>query len=149
MKDWLAAWMGDAAFDATCTPDLHYEDPVTPNPLRGPDQLHRHAAQLRAAFPDFRIEEVGETLVDASRACVAWRALGTHKGDLGVLPATNEFVIVTGLHYLELDDGRIRRARSFFDLYDAAQQIGLLPKRGGLGETALLILRGFGGSIRR
>ena len=49
-----------------------------------------------------------------------------------------------GLHYIELSDGAVRRARGFFDLYDAATQLGLLPARGGLGETALLLLRGFG-----
>jgi hypothetical protein len=38
----------------------------------------------------------------------------------------------------------VRRARGFFDLYDAATQLGLLPSRGGIGETALLVLRGFG-----
>ena len=38
----------------------------------------------------------------------------------------------------------MRRARGFFDLYDAATQLGLLPARGGMGETALLMLRGFG-----
>jgi hypothetical protein len=53
-------------------------------------------------------------------------------------------VTVHGLHYLELTDGAVRRARGFFDLYDAATQLGLLPARGGLGETALLLLRGFG-----
>ncbi len=34
--------------------------------------------------------------------------------------------------------------RAFFDLYDAAMQLGLLPQRGTLGERALLMLRGFG-----
>src|SRR5204862_14570 len=42
------------------------------------------------------------------------------------------------------DDGRIRRARGFFDLYGAAMQLGLLPAHGSLGERALLVLRGFG-----
>ena len=45
---------------------------------------------------------------------------------------------------MELTDGRVRRARGFFDLYDGAVQLGLLPQRGGLGEAALLLLRGFG-----
>ena len=38
----------------------------------------------------------------------------------------------------------MRRARGFFDLYDAATQLGLLPARGGIGESVLLLLRGFG-----
>ena len=64
-----------------------------------------------------------------------------------MLPATDRFVVVHGLHYVELADGLVRRARGFFDLYDAATQLGLLPARGGLGEAALLLLRGFG--VRR
>jgi hypothetical protein len=48
------------------------------------------------------------------------------------------------VHVVELADGRVRRARGFFDLYEAGIQLGLLPGRGSLGETALLLLRGFG-----
>jgi hypothetical protein len=83
--------------------------------------------------------------VRGANACVPWRALGTHRADIGqTLPATDRFVTLHGVHYLELSDGAVRRARGFFDLYDAATQLGLLPARGGLGETALLMLRGFG-----
>ena len=39
--------------------------------------------------------------------------------------------------------------RAFFDLYDAATQLGVLPGRGTLGEKALLVLRGFGLRSRR
>jgi hypothetical protein len=45
---------------------------------------------------------------------------------------------------VELSDNTIRRARSFYDLYDVATQLGILPSRGGIGETVLLMLRGFG-----
>ena len=38
----------------------------------------------------------------------------------------------------------MRRARGFFDLYDTAIQLGLLPSRGSLAESALLLVRGFG-----
>ena len=77
--------------------------------------------------------------------CVPWRALGTHGGDLGqMLPASDRPVTLHGVHFIELSDGAIRRARGFFDLYDAATQLGLLPARGGIGETAMLLLRGFG-----
>jgi hypothetical protein len=48
------------------------------------------------------------------------------------------------LHYAELEDGRLRRARGFFDLYDVSVQLGLLPAHGSFGEKALLMLRGFG-----
>jgi hypothetical protein len=123
---------------------VSYEDPVAMHPLRGVEELDRHAMALRGAFPDLRIEATAAPLGRGQHACVPWRALGTHRGDIGALPATDRFVALHGLHYLELADGAVRRARGFFDLYDAATQLGLLPARGGLGETALLMLRGFG-----
>ncbi len=141
---WRAGWAG-AGFESCCTPDVSYEDPVVLNPLHGVDELDRHAVELRRAFPDLRIEATSLPLSRGELVCVPWRVLGTHRGDIGaMLPATDQFVTLHGLHYIELSDGAVRRARGFFDLYDAATQLGLLPARGGLGETALLVLRGFG-----
>jgi hypothetical protein len=144
---WRSAWEG-AGFESCCTPDVTYEDPVAVDLLRGVEALDVHAAGLRQAFPDLKIEATSPPLFRGAHACVPWRALGTHRGDIGqMLPATDRFITIHGLHYLELSDASVRRARGFFDLYDAATQLGLLPSRGGLGETALLVLRGFG--VRR
>jgi hypothetical protein len=141
---WRDGWQG-SGFEACCTPDVSYEDPVTVEPLHRVEALDRHAATLRGAFPDLRVEATAPALARGDHVCVPWRAVGTHRGDIGPgLPATNRFLTLHGLHYLELVDGVVRRARGFFDLYDAATQLGLLPARGGLGETTLLLLRGFG-----
>jgi SnoaL-like polyketide cyclase len=141
---WRAGWEG-AGFEACCTPDVGYEDPVAVQPLRRVEDLDGHARMVRAAFPDLRVEATAPPLARGDHACVPFRALGTHRGDVGTfLPATDRFVTLHGLHYLELSEGKVRRARGFFDLYDAATQLGLLPARGGMGETVLLMLRGFG-----
>jgi len=140
---WRAAWAGDG-FAGCCTPDVSYEDPMSVEPLRGVDELDARASAIKGALPDLRIEATSPALGTGSHACVPWRLLGTHKGDTPVLPATQRFLVIHGLHYVELSDGAVRRARGFFDLYDAATQLGLLPARGGLGEAALLLLRGFG-----
>jgi hypothetical protein len=141
---WRAGWEG-AGFEGCCTPDVSYEDPIAVQPLRRVEALDSHAMALRAAFPDLRVEATAPPLARADHVCVPWRALGTQRGDVGTaLPASNRFVTLHGLHYLELSDGLVRRARGFFDLYDAATQLGLLPTRGGMGETVLLMLRGFG-----
>jgi len=146
-EQWRAAWEG-AGFEPCCTPDVTYEDPVAIDLLRGVDALDRHAAALRQAFPDIKVEATSPPLFRGAHACVPWRLLGTHRGDVGkMVPATDRFITIHGLHYLELTDGSVRRARGFFDLYDVATQLGLLPSRGGVGETALLLLRGFG--VRR
>ena len=143
---WRAAW-GSAereAFAACCSAGVSYEDPVAGEPIEGLDAITAHAAGYREAFPDMRIEPAGQSLFQGDFACVPWRLLGTHRGSFAGIPASGRFVVVHGLHYLELQDGRVRRARGFFDLYDAAVQLGLLPSRGSLAESAMLLFRGFG-----
>ncbi len=143
---WHAAWAGrdGASFADCCTGDVQYEDPVVVAPAVGVEDLSAHARRLWHAFPDLRVESTGRRIWSGGFGCLPWRMLGTHKGDLAGLAATGRFVSLQGLHYVELADERIRRARGFFDLYDAGVQLGLLPARGGLGEAALLLLRGFG-----
>jgi hypothetical protein len=51
---------------------------------------------------------------------------------------------VHGVFYCELRDERLLRVRTFFDLYGAAVELGILPRTGTIGERALLMLRGFG-----
>jgi steroid delta-isomerase-like uncharacterized protein len=141
---WLRAWTGDAGFARCCSVEVQYEDPLAHDPLRGVDALEAHAARVREALPDLRVERTGPTLTDGAYACIPWRIAGTHKNATASLPATNRFLTLHGMHYVELTDGVVRRGRGFFDLYDAATQLGLLPSRGGIGESVLLLLRGFG-----
>jgi steroid delta-isomerase-like uncharacterized protein len=145
---WQAAWAGRdrRAFHEVCTPDVHYEDPLCGEPLEGPEALADHAARLWTTFPDVRVERTGERLADGRYVAAPCKVLGTHRGELEGLPATGRFVVVHLVCYLELDAPRERlfRARSFFDAYDAAVQLGVLPAHGTLGERALLMLRGFG-----
>jgi len=142
--DWTTAWTVEGGFAACCSAELTYEDPLAAQPLVGLVELDAHAAKLRDAFPDARVEQTAPPLGRGDYACVPWKLAGTNRGPLAMLPATDRFVTLHGLHYLELTDGRVRRARGFLDLYDAATQLGLLPARGGWGEQALMLLRGFG-----
>jgi hypothetical protein len=141
---WTAAFTEGAGFARCCTAGVSYEDPLAMEPLVGLDPLERHAVMLRLAFPDARVERTAPALRRGAHACLPWRLIGTHRGELGKLPATDRPLALHGLHYVELSDDRINRARGFFDLYDGSIQLGLLPTRGGLGESALLLLRGFG-----
>jgi steroid delta-isomerase-like uncharacterized protein len=143
---WEKAWSGKdpQAFAEVCTPDVHYEDPLTEEPLEGLDQLTGHAARLWSGFPDARLERTGERLANDRFAAAPCKVLGTHRAQIEGLPATNRFVVVHCVFYCELRHERLMRVRAFFDLYDAAVQLGVLPGRGTLGEKALLMLRGFG-----
>ena len=143
---WEKAWSGKdpGAFEPLCAPEVHYEDPLTAEPLEGVHDLASHALQLWEAFPDARLQRTGERLSSGRYVAAPCKLLGTHRAPLGGLPATNRFVVVHCIFYCELDRKRLLRVRGFFDLYDAATQLGVLPGRGTLGEKALLMLRGFG-----
>ena len=148
---WEAAWSGrdPDAFAPLCDPDFHYEDPLTPEPLESAEDLARHAERLWAGFPDARMQATGRRLADPPFICAPLKVLATHRAPLEGLPPTNRFLIVHGVLYGEMRAERLYRARVFFDLYDAAVQLGVLPKPGTLGEKALLMLRGFGLSRSR
>jgi steroid delta-isomerase-like uncharacterized protein len=143
---WQSAWSGHdtAAFAAVCTDGVQYEDPLTSQPLSGRDALTAHAERLWAGFPDVRLEQTGARLASGEFVAAPCKLLGTHRQPLDGLPATNRFVVVHCVFYCQRQRDRLLRVRGFYDVYDAAIQLGVLPARGTLGGKALLMLRGFG-----
>jgi ketosteroid isomerase-like protein len=123
---------------------VHYEDPLTPQPLQGIDALGRHAARLWAAFPDARVNATGPRLGDDTYASAPCKLLGTHHNALERVSATRRALELHAVVFAELRDGRLLRVRVFFDVYGAGRQLGILPAPGTAGERALLMLRGFG-----
>jgi steroid delta-isomerase-like uncharacterized protein len=143
---WERAWSEKepGGFAGLCVTDVSDEDPVTDEPLEGAAEIATHAARLWSAFPDARLERTGERLTDGRFVAAPCKLVATHRADLEGLPATGKFVVVQCVFYCQVEHGRLARVRGFFDLYDAATQLGVLPSRGTLGEKALLMLRGFG-----
>ena len=150
MDGWEAAWTGrdPRAFAPLCAASVHYEDPVCEAPLRGPGQIGAHAERLWRGFPDVRMTATGPRLDDGRFLAAPVHIAGTHSGDLDELPATHRAVVLQAVFFCELEDGRLGRVRAFFDQVGAGRQLGVLPERGGLGERALLLLRGFGLRLR-
>lgn len=147
------AWCGrdQEAFAASCSHELHYEDPFCGEPIDGPKALGKHARRLWQAFPDARMERGGERLTDGRFVAAPVKLVGTNGGELDGLPASKKFVVVHAVLYCELDGAgeKLFRVRAFCDAYDAALQLGLVPKPGTLGARALSVLQGFGLNPRR
>ncbi len=143
---WERAWSGrdPRAFEPLCHPEVHYEDPLVTEPLKGADAIAARAARLWAAFPDARLHPTGPRLTDGTYASAPGKLLGTHREPLEGLAATNRALVVHVVFFAELRDERLFRVRAFFDAYGAAVALGVLPKPGTLGGRALLLLRGFG-----
>jgi steroid delta-isomerase-like uncharacterized protein len=145
---WEAAWSGgdSGAFTALCAPDLHYEDPLTRNPLNGVAALAAHAERLWRAFPDVTLERAGERLSDGRFVALPVRAAGRNSGALDSLPASHREIELRVVFWCELDLGRSRlwRVRAVFDAYGAAVSLGLIPRPGTLRNRAVLALQGYG-----
>jgi ketosteroid isomerase-like protein len=143
---WERAWSGrnPRAFEPLCDEDVHYEDPLTPEPLESARAIGKHAKRLWHAFPDARMQSTGERTFNGPYVAAPVKVLATHRREVAGLAATNRFVIVHAVLYCELREERLWRIRAFFDLSGAAVQLGVLPRPGTLGEKALLMLRGFG-----
>ena len=145
---WEAAWSArdPDGFEPWCDPeDIHYEDPLTAEPLESAAAIGRHAQRLWTGFPDARVQQTGPRLADADGfAAAPCKLLATHTEQLYGLSPTGRFIIVHGVAYAQVRHERIHRIRLFFDLYEAATQLGVLPRPGTMGEKALLMLRGFG-----
>ena len=139
------------AFAEVCAPDVHYEDPFVLKPIEGPAAIGAHAERLWAGFPDVLAERSGARLTDGRYVAAPVRVTGTNEGEMEGLPPTRRWVSLQVVLYCELtqDSSQLLRVRAFCDRYDAAIQLGLLPKPGSVGERALLALRGFGLTPRR
>ena len=134
-----------AALAEACTPDVHWEDPLTDGPLSGVDEVADHLARFWAAFPDGRVEPAAPRMSEGDHAATAVFVRGTHTGQTSTeLPPTGRELRVHAVIWCELLEGRVHRARVFFDVGEAARQLGVLPGRGSWGERALLLLQGFG-----
>jgi hypothetical protein len=103
-------------------------------------------ARLWHGFPDARVEETATPISDGRFVSAPVKLLATHREEVGGFPATGRFVVVHAVLVCELDPrGELLwRVRAFFDVYDAGVQLGVLPRRGGLGERAMFLARGFG-----
>jgi steroid delta-isomerase-like uncharacterized protein len=143
---WERAWSGrdPEAFAPLCDADVHYEDPLTPEPLSGAEAIVERAQQLWTAFPDARLQPTGPRLTDGQHASAPAKLLGTHRGAIGNFTPTQRFVVVHVVFFAELRESKLLRIRAFFDAYGAAVALGVLPRPGTVGERALLMLRGFG-----
>lgn len=142
------AWSGPSAlaFGVALDADGFYEDPLLRGPVRGPERVAQHAARMRVAFPDLTFERSGPAMAGGTQISQGVRLRGTHRAEIGSIPTTDKeldlhAVIVAAL---SPSGARLARVRIFFDRYDAAVQLGVLPRERSLAERALLALRGFG-----
>ena len=84
--------------------------------------------RLWATFPDVRVEATGPRLSDG-HSSPRPEGAGDASRRGGRPAATGRFLVVHAVFYCELDETeKLWRIRTFFDLYDAAKQLGVLAE---------------------
>jgi steroid delta-isomerase-like uncharacterized protein len=97
-----------------------------PEPLKGRDALVSYAKEVRAAFPDFRLE-VLDMLSQASKVAVRWKWTGTHKGEWQGIAPTGKQVSQWGVTIARIENGRSVEEHISADGIGLLQQLGVLP----------------------
>lgn len=92
--------------------------------LPGPESVKEEVTTFRAAFPDaqVRVEQmIGEGDIVAFR----FELHGTHQGTFGPFPPTGREVVLTGMDFLRIADGKIVELWSSQNTLSWAEQLGL------------------------
>jgi steroid delta-isomerase-like uncharacterized protein len=143
----LAAWSEHdlGAVADGVTDDVVVEDPAWPQPIRGVPELQRFMQAVWVTFPDLRVEEPTPPHRTAAGDQVAfrWRMLGTMLGPAGPpgFAPTGRTIDIEGVDLWTMRDGRIARARVFYDMSEILRQLGIAPARGSRGERAMVAVQ--------
>jgi ketosteroid isomerase-like protein len=106
------------AYLACCTENVELLMPVVGSQYLGADGIRRFFTDIEDAGPDFRIEVQRVQAIGDSRALALLRVSSTGRASGAVTGAETANVY-------DLVDGKIRRARIFFDRDEALEAVGL------------------------
>ena len=110
--------------------DFYEEELATQRRLEGAEARIQAAQAWKRAFPDERGTITGVyTSGDTVAIEVTWE--GTHSGPITTpdgqeLPASNKRVAVKSVQIIEVEDGRMKALRHYFDLMTLLQEIGAI-----------------------
>jgi steroid delta-isomerase-like uncharacterized protein len=102
-----------------------------------PDGIRAWFSEMFAAFPDFKLE-ILEIAASGDNAAVRWRGTGTFTGPgrfQGLAP-NGAKVELEGCDMLRVADGQIVENNAYTNGMALAQQLGVLPAQGSVGERA-------------
>ena len=120
-------WSGGnlAAADELMAPDAVVHEPIAGTPA----DLKAVAGAIRTAFPDWH-STVEEMIVEGDRVVERWTGRGTHRGEFLGIPPTGKRVVVPGVVFYRIADGKIAEFRGSFDRMSLMQQLGVVPGPG-------------------
>jgi catechol 2,3-dioxygenase len=114
--------------DEIIAPDYVRHDPGDPFPARGPEDVKRIVAMLRAMLPDFRLE-LEDMIAEGDKVVSRYRAIATDtKGYMG-RPPTGKQVCTSAIQIFRFAGGKIVESWAMRDDMGTLEQLGHLPPR--------------------
>ena len=115
MDSWLASWTGNRPLILLnfYSQDAYYRDPVTPDGLRGREQISVYFKKLLQKNQNWKWtrEEIFPT---EKGFTLKWKA---------EIPLEEEILIIYGLDIVEITDNKISRNEVYFDRHDWLMKI--------------------------
>jgi steroid delta-isomerase-like uncharacterized protein len=127
---------------ALAAEDVVFVDPALPEPAVGRQAMRDTVSSALAAFPDFRLERIGDPLIAAEEGIVVvrFRMMGTMRGDWksANVAATHRRMDIRGIDEWIVGDGLLRSCVAHYDSTEAARQLGMLPPEESLTNRAMM-----------
>lgn len=119
-KDWNR-------YRAVMTPDTVYDEKGTQRRVQGVEQVIAVSQGWTQAFPDAK-GTVGTAVASGDTVVLEITWEGTQTGPLqgpgGTIPPSGKRAIVPAVQVLQLEGGKIKEMRHYFDLMGMLQQLG-------------------------
>ena len=93
--------------------------------LHGPDGFLAFHAAYRDAFPDLRVT-VDHLVAEGDYVAARWRAAATHRGGGLGFAATHKPVVMSGMVFTRLENGKLAEGWNSFDQLGMLQQLGVV-----------------------
>ena len=93
---------------------------------RGMHEIANFVAEVRAAFPDFKLH-LKESIGDGDHIAFHWTVTGTQKGEFQGMPPTGKSVEINGMTLDRLRDGKVVSEHVYFDRLALLEQLGASP----------------------
>jgi steroid delta-isomerase-like uncharacterized protein len=129
LQEWANLWSSNNAdaFLSLFTENCHYEDVAFGLMKEGKMQLKDFFTVTRTAIPNLKIS-VQSCFASEKNGVIEWLMSGTQEGEFHDIPATHKAIQVRGITWVELEDGKIKTNRDYYNLLTVLKQIGILTE---------------------
>ena len=124
----LSIWNGadPASLNEILSENCVYYSYRFPEPLRGRQAMQTYIAEIRSAFPDFKVF-VEEMFAEDNKIVLKWKWTGTHKGQFGDIKPTGKRVSQHGVDIVHLDKNKVTEDYCIADALMLLKQLEAIP----------------------